>query len=66
MVNILFWKKKEKKDVPVCNLPRASDRFQQNFKNSCPILEYTADGDCAGICWRYLTNGICPKHGRVK
>lgn len=41
--------------------------YAELFPNNCPVLEYTADGDCVGPCTFYLKDGkTCPRHGEVK
>jgi len=53
-------------DKAVNKFPMASKDFQTKWPNNCPVLERTADGDWVGICWFYLKDGVCPRHGRVK
>ena len=44
----------------------ASVDFRERNPNTCPVIEKTADGIRCGICYFYLENGICPRHGKIK
>ena len=41
-----------------------NEEFRKWHPNNCPVLEFTADGECVGTCTFYIgTKKICPRHG---
>jgi hypothetical protein len=74
-MNKLFWKKfifnkianESDNAIPVvCSLPMASIEWQEQWPHNCPVIEHTADNISVGICWFYLKDNVCPRHGFIR
>lgn len=50
----------------VCSLPMASIEWQKQWPHNCPVIEHTADNISVGICWFYLKDNVCPRHGLIR
>lgn len=48
-------------------IEQINEDYEKGNPRNCPVIEFTADGNCVGVCCFYLPDGkTCPRHGVVK